>query len=621
MRAFHQRGVWINIQTGDVGVSWLDMMRSVLTENTDFIAFDSQKYVIAATNADEVQRLANCRGTHANGQTTTSCISSRADQYPIEEIREIYIALHDPEWDNLSAGPIAPQMTSLFLKGMKYMAISGTLFSKDNFRTIIVWYQPWVTETGDTGTLTALICLLTVSTLVLTMLGIFGVLRPLTILGRAMRAVARTLKEGDGETGRVLEPRKPNVFVEVDEIGKDFETIMVDFLGFSSDNARDNRYAPKDPSKPFAVVFTDIQSSTGLWGRDPVEMSRCLQAHHELIRELIREHRLYEVKTVGDSFMVTTSSAHDALLFALDVQTTLFENDWEWEGADDFYRETTLAFTKATSADEYSELWNGLRVRVGIHYGLGEVTYDEVSKGYDYYGPVVNAAARIEALGHGGQVVVSEDLLAALPTPLDPLVGVVKVLGIFPLRGVALPPTLAEVKPTRLQDRSYPPLRVRTELEEAEMGAVPTDDGNPAPCRRLPSNSSKDRDRSSSHGQGSLNAACRLHQFAEELAQVHCMVRTGVLASELVTQQLLTLYRLVEDLLRPLAPAQHTTVLKALAKGWGVPVPQTKADFVSAVLRLVLRMSETTKILSCFSPQLDNSMIVPKFEPYETESM
>eukprot|EP00667_Euglena_gracilis_P034718 EG_transcript_61338 len=110
--------------------------------------------------------------------------------------------------------------------------------------------------------------------------------------------------------------------------------------------------------------------------------------------------------------MVTTSSALDALRFALDVQTTLYDYDWEWDGADDFYRETTLAFTKAVQGPsqgaEYSDLWNGLRVRVGIHYGLGEVTYDEVSKGYDYYGTVVNAAARIESIAHGGQVVVSE---------------------------------------------------------------------------------------------------------------------------------------------------------------------------------------------------------------------
>lgn len=37
-------------------------------------------------------------------------------------------------------------------------------------------------------------------------------------------------------------------------------------------------------------------------------------------------------------------------------------------------------------------------------------------------GTVVNAAARIESVAHGGQVVVSEDLVKALPTPLDPVI-------------------------------------------------------------------------------------------------------------------------------------------------------------------------------------------------------
>lgn len=42
-------------------------MKSVLTEDASFVAFDSQGYVMAATNADEVQRLASCRGSYALG--------------------------------------------------------------------------------------------------------------------------------------------------------------------------------------------------------------------------------------------------------------------------------------------------------------------------------------------------------------------------------------------------------------------------------------------------------------------------------------------------------------------------------------------------------------------------
>lgn len=38
----------------------------------------------------------------------------------------------------------------------------------------------------------------------------------------------------DNEGEAVVAPRKPNIFMEVDQIGKDFETIVVDFLGFSN---------------------------------------------------------------------------------------------------------------------------------------------------------------------------------------------------------------------------------------------------------------------------------------------------------------------------------------------------------------------------------------------------
>eukprot|EP00667_Euglena_gracilis_P004900 EG_transcript_4930 len=475
LRAFRQHGACLQFETWDTGAAWLERMRKILTPNANMIAFDSRKYVMAATTLDEVRRLDNCSAAvAASGVPSTDCITSPADQHPTPEIRNVFLALHDPLWDDPNAGMVDVKMAKFSLKGAQYMGISGTLFSKDNFRTTIVWYQPWVVLQSNTTGLTVLICVLTVlSTFVLTLLGVFAVLRPLAALGKAMRVVALTLKEGHGGREAVLEPRTPSVFHEVEAIGKDFETIVVDFLGFSSAKTRDNAHAPKDPDKPFAVLFTDIQSSTELWGKNPAEMSRCLQIHHRLIRRLIDKHRLYEVKTVGDAFMVTTTCALAALRFALDLQLTFHDHYWDWDGADEFYQEADLAFDRSVVGPSLDtggdDLWNGLRVRIGAHYGTGKVTYDEVSKGYDYYGPVVNTAARIEAVTHGGQVVVSEALLKALPFPLDPTLGVLVPLGTVPLRGVAEPPALVEVKPLALQGRRFPPLR----LDEAKDGELP----------------------------------------------------------------------------------------------------------------------------------------------------
>jgi hypothetical protein len=59
--------------------------------------------------------------------------------------------------------------------------------------------------------------------------------------------------------------------------------------------------------------------------------------------------------------------------------------------------------------------WNGIRIRVGLHYGSGEIQWDPVTLSRDYYGNVVNTAARVEAKASGGQLLVSGDLVAALP--------------------------------------------------------------------------------------------------------------------------------------------------------------------------------------------------------------
>lgn len=56
--------------------------------------------------------------------------------------------------------------------------------------------------------------------------------------------------------------------------------------------------------------------------------------------------------------------------------------------------------------------------------------------------------------------------------------------------------------------------------------------------------------------------------------------------------QLQTLYHILEDLLKPLGPQQQSVVTKALAKGWGVAPPKSKAESYATGMHLVQRMSE-----------------------------
>ncbi|CAG9572239.1 receptor-type adenylate cyclase b [Leishmania major strain Friedlin] len=183
-------------------------------------------------------------------------------------------------------------------------------------------------------------------------------------------------------------------------------------------DSRNNDAAPKDGDEPVTLLFTDIESSTALWAALPQLMADAIAAHHRVIRQLLKKYGGYEVKTIGDSFMIACRSAHSAVSLACEIQTKLLKHDWGTEALDSAYREFELARvdtlddyvppTARLSEEEYAALWRGLRVRVGIHTGLTDIRYDEVTKGYDYYGDTPNMAARTEAVANGGQVVATE---------------------------------------------------------------------------------------------------------------------------------------------------------------------------------------------------------------------
>ncbi|CCW69686.1 unnamed protein product [Phytomonas sp. Hart1] len=150
----------------------------------------------------------------------------------------------------------------------------------------------------------------------------------------------------------------------------------------------------------------------------PQLMPNIVAIHHKLIRNVIARHGCYEVKTVGDSFMIACREAYAAVQVACEIQQVLFRHDWGTYEVDYVYREFEMrcqeensdykAPTAMLPHSEYRALWNGLRVRVGIHTGLPDIRYDEVTKGFDYYGDTSNIAARTEAIGNGGQVLLTE---------------------------------------------------------------------------------------------------------------------------------------------------------------------------------------------------------------------
>ena len=115
-----------------------------------------------------------------------------------------------------------------------------------------------------------------------------------------------------------------------------------------------------------------------LWESAPDAMAYATASFDGLVGELVAVHggvRPSE-QGEGDSFVAAFPVAHDAVSFVIALYRTLRTETWA----------TTLP----------------LRVRTAVHTGTAQLRDDD-----NYMGPTVNRCARIRALGHGGQVLLS----------------------------------------------------------------------------------------------------------------------------------------------------------------------------------------------------------------------
>jgi predicted ATPase/class 3 adenylate cyclase len=131
----------------------------------------------------------------------------------------------------------------------------------------------------------------------------------------------------------------------------------------------------KPAARTLTFLFTDLEASTRLWERFPDAMRTAIARHDALLRAAVESSDGEVVKTTGDGLMAIFSSVAAAVSACVTVQQGLMREHWGETGP--------------------------LRVRMGLHTGDAETRVG------DYFGPTVNRAARIMAVGHGGQVLLS----------------------------------------------------------------------------------------------------------------------------------------------------------------------------------------------------------------------
>ena len=124
------------------------------------------------------------------------------------------------------------------------------------------------------------------------------------------------------------------------------------------------------PAGTVTFLFTDIEGSTRLLQELGDAYADALAEHRAALRAAFERHGGVEVDTQGDAFFVAFGRATDALAAARDGETALREGP--------------------------------IRVRMGLHTGEPLLTE------HGYVGIDVHRAARIAAVGHGGQILVSQ---------------------------------------------------------------------------------------------------------------------------------------------------------------------------------------------------------------------
>ena len=123
-------------------------------------------------------------------------------------------------------------------------------------------------------------------------------------------------------------------------------------------------------------LSTDVEGSTALTQRLGDAKARDLLREHErIVREALKSHGGSEVKTMGDGFMTSFSSATKALECAIAIQRAFAGRN--------------------ESAPE------PIRVRIGLNAG------EPIAEDEDLFGTAVNRAARITAEAKGGEILVA----------------------------------------------------------------------------------------------------------------------------------------------------------------------------------------------------------------------
>jgi predicted ATPase/class 3 adenylate cyclase len=177
------------------------------------------------------------------------------------------------------------------------------------------------------------------------------------------------------------------------------------------------------PTGTVTFLFTDIEGSTQLWEKHPEAMKVALTKHDSILRESIKSNHGHIIKTTGDGVHAVFAATIDAIKSITDAQQKIQEPLGELK----------------------------IKIRAGLHTGEAEL------RDGDYYGGVLNRAARLMSVAHGGQILIS-NATAELVREQLPASTTLHDLGEHRLKDLVRPEHIFQINHAELASE-FPPIK------------------------------------------------------------------------------------------------------------------------------------------------------------------
>ena len=194
---------------------------------------------------------------------------------------------------------------------------------------------------------------------------------------------------------------------------------------------------PALPTGSVTFLFADVEGSTALQQDPAVDYAAAVAMLRGLLRDCVAAHGGVEADAVGDEYVAVFADPRAGADAALAAQRAIRDATWPNDAQ--------------------------VRVRIGVHVGTPSLDTE------GYTGVDVVRASRIANAGHGGQIVVSNELLQHLDGMPS------RDLGEYRLAGLARPERIHQLLADDLP-RDFPPLRNTISMLGAGVTVVLADD-------------------------------------------------------------------------------------------------------------------------------------------------